>query len=165
MSKPKKSFAAKSLTRKTKAGAEEKGAAGRVPHAGSAESGGVAAMDRRSSGDRRTTDDRRKIDVPVATERRQLTRREKVSRRRQIDPTTCERNYSAEEIEFMTALEGYKRTSGRMFPTCSEVLEVLRGLGYEKRANVDPELPCPPIERSVPAAAAAFPDVASVLQN
>ena len=34
----------------------------------------------------------------------------------------------------MNAMEEYKRTSGRMFPTCSEVLEVLQKLGYEKRA-------------------------------
>ena len=52
------------------------------------------------------------------------------SRRRQIDPTTCERDYQPEELEFMRALEQYKRTSGRMFPTCSEVLEVVRALGY-----------------------------------
>ncbi|MGQ9604674.1 MAG: hypothetical protein ACUVTW_00605 [Thermogutta sp.] len=67
-------------------------------------------------------------------ERRKLERRAKVPRRRQIDPTTCERDYSADEIEFMRALEAYKRSSGRMFPTCSEILEVLRNLGYEKRA-------------------------------
>ena len=30
----------------------------------------------------------------------------------------------------MNAMDHYKRTSGRMFPTCSEVLEVIRGLGY-----------------------------------
>ena len=30
----------------------------------------------------------------------------------------------------MSAMDHYKRTSGRMFPTCSEVLEVIRGLGY-----------------------------------
>ena len=29
-------------------------------------------------------------------------------------------------------MDEYKRTSGRMFPTCSEVLEVIRGLGYVK---------------------------------
>lgn len=62
-------------------------------------------------------------------------RREKVSRRRQIDPTTCERDYTDAEVEFMHALDQYKRTSGRMFPTCSEVLEVLRGLGYEKASR------------------------------
>jgi hypothetical protein len=59
-----------------------------------------------------------------------LERRKKVSRRRQIDPTTCERDYSDQEVEFMNALEKYKRQSGRMFPTCSEVLEVIRGLDY-----------------------------------
>ncbi len=53
-------------------------------------------------------------------------------RRRLIDPTTCERDYRPEEVEFMQALERYKRASGRMFPTCSEVLEVLRSLGYQK---------------------------------
>lgn len=57
-------------------------------------------------------------------------RRNKKVRRRQIDPTTCERDYNEEEIEFMQALDKYKRTSGRMFPTCSEILEVIRGLGY-----------------------------------
>ncbi|MCR4413030.1 MAG: hypothetical protein NUV77_11480 [Thermoguttaceae bacterium] len=69
----------------------------------------------------------------MAVERRKLERRAKVNRRRQIDPTTCERDYSADELEFMTALDEYKRTSGRMFPTCSEILEVVRNLGYEKR--------------------------------
>jgi len=58
--------------------------------------------------------------------------RQKIQRRRQIDPTTCERDYSQEEIEFMNALDEYKRNSGRMFPTCSEILEVFRNLGYAK---------------------------------
>ena len=30
----------------------------------------------------------------------------------------------------MRAMDDYKRDSGRMFPTCSEVLEVIRDLGY-----------------------------------
>ena len=55
------------------------------------------------------------------------------ARRRKIDPTTCERDYSADELEFMTALDDYKRDQGRMFPTCSEILEVVRGLGYVRR--------------------------------
>ena len=53
-------------------------------------------------------------------------------RRRMIDPTTCDRDYSAVEIEFMQAMQVYKQTSGQMFPTCREVLEVLQGLGYER---------------------------------
>ena len=89
--------------------------------------------DRRTpkSDDRRASD-RRQKDVPVAVERRKLERRTKVNRRRQIDPTTCERDYTDDELQFMQAMEAYKRASGRMFPTCSEVLEVLRGLGYSK---------------------------------
>ncbi len=61
--------------------------------------------------------------------------RRKVQRRRQIDPTTCEREYTDDELEFMNAFEAYKRSSGRMFPTCSEVLEVIRNLGYVKAAK------------------------------
>jgi hypothetical protein len=66
-----------------------------------------------------------------------LERRKKVNRRRQIDPTTCERDYTDDEIQFMNALDDYKRTSGRMFPTCSEVLEVIRSLGYGKLSPSD----------------------------
>jgi hypothetical protein len=66
-----------------------------------------------------------------------LERREKVNRRRQIDPTTCERDYTEQEVEFMNALDDYKRKSGRMFPTCSEVLEVIRSLGYVKLSPAD----------------------------
>jgi hypothetical protein len=93
----------------------------------------LVTLERRARSDRRSLEDRRKANVPVAVERRKLERRAKVNRRRQIDPTTCERDYSADELEFMTALDEYKRTSGRMFPTCSEILEVVRNLGYEKR--------------------------------
>ena len=93
-------------------------------------------IDRRRFRDRRRGIERRQISAPVVVERRKLERRVKVSRRRQIDPTTCERDYTADEIEFMTALDQYKRTSGRMFPTCSEILEVVRKLGYEKRSPV-----------------------------
>jgi len=101
----------------------------------------VVTLDRRGGIDRRTGQDRRHEQVPVAVERRGLERRAKVPRRRQIDPTTCERDYSADEIEFMRALEAYKRSSGRMFPTCSEILEVLRNLGYQKQAIATPAEP------------------------
>jgi hypothetical protein len=96
--------------------------------------GTKVATDRRAPkpDDRRHASDRRAKDIPIAVERRQLERRTKVNRRRQIDPTTCEREYTDDELQFMQAMETYKRTSGRMFPTCSEVLEVLRGLGYSK---------------------------------
>lgn len=57
------------------------------------------------------------------------------TRRRHIDPTTCERDYQPEELEFMQAVEQYKRRNGRPFPTCSEVLEVVRSLGYVRVAG------------------------------
>ena len=75
--------------------------------------------------------DRRKKSEPVAKGKE----RRKVQRRRQIDPTTCERDYSDAEVEFMRAMDEYKRASGRMFPTCSEILEVIAKLGYEKRGE------------------------------
>jgi hypothetical protein len=56
-------------------------------------------------------------------------------RRRLVDPTTSDRDYSEAELEFMQAIEEYKLTSGRMFPTWSEVLEVLRTLGYEQASR------------------------------
>jgi hypothetical protein len=58
--------------------------------------------------------------------------RQQSGRRRFVDPTTSEREYTEAEMEFMMAMSDYKQRSGRMFPTWSEVLEVLRGLGYEK---------------------------------
>ncbi len=61
--------------------------------------------------------------------------RRQIERRRQIDPTTCERDYQPDEVEFMKAMDDYKRRSGRQFPTWSEVLEVLRDLGYRKVAS------------------------------
>ena len=62
-----------------------------------------------------------------AAEARQVS-----GRRRFVDPTTCDRDYSIAELEFMGAMHDYKQRSGRMFPTWSEILEVLRSLGYRK---------------------------------
>jgi hypothetical protein len=80
--------------------------------------------------------DRRKRQIPVALERRTgRERRNQGERRRQIDPTTCERDYTDDEIHFMKAMDQYKRDNRRPFPTWSEVLEVLRALGYRKVAE------------------------------
>ncbi len=70
---------------------------------------------------------------------RAATARHASGRRRFVDPTTCDRDYSGEELEFMHAIQEYKKTSGRMFPTWSEVLEVLRALGYIKGPGLDSE--------------------------
>lgn len=95
-----------------------------------------AAINRRIHNRRIGSSDRRKAtakaETPFQGEERRKTPRRKVERRRMIDPTTCERDYSLDEVEFMKAMDDYKRKSGRMFPTWSEVLEVVRSLGYTK---------------------------------
>src|SRR5437588_514381 len=94
----------------------------------------VLVTDRRG-GDRRAND-RRHRNIPVALERRAGDeRRQQGERRRQVDPTTCERDYNDEEIIFMKAMDAYKRANRRPFPTWSEVLEVLHALGYRKVAE------------------------------
>jgi hypothetical protein len=114
----------------------------------------VLVTDRRRSSQRRTKPERRPVrpvkevapepeeDVrfedPGIAARREIIDRRRQDRRRQIDPTTCERDYSDGEIEFMRAMDDYKRKSGRPFPTWSEVLEVVMSLGYRKVA--DPSL-------------------------
>lgn len=69
-----------------------------------------------------------------ARARRASQARQASGRRRLIDPTTCERDYTDDELEFMHAMADYKRRSGRLFPTWSEVLEVVQELGYRKLA-------------------------------
>ncbi|MCS7020698.1 MAG: hypothetical protein NZ703_13250 [Gemmataceae bacterium] len=96
--------------------------------------------------------ERRKRNIPVALDRRAKNAAEKrknSERRRLIDPTTCERDYTEEELEFMKAMERYKRENRRPFPTWSEVLEVLRSLGYRRVAEPAP-LPTGKRERTSP---------------
>ncbi len=46
--------------------------------------------------------------------------------------TTKPSEMDGEVIEFMTAMDDYKRIHSRPFPTWSEVLGVIKELGYEK---------------------------------
>ena len=101
--------------------------------------------------------DRRKRNIPVAVDRRRQNAAEKrrtSERRRLIDPTTCERDYTDEETMFMKAMERYKRENRRPFPTWSEVLEVLRALGYRK---TEAETDLPGTKRDAELAAAGVP--------
>ena len=92
--------------------------------------------------ERRSGNDRRSKASPGAVK----VERRKAPRRRQIDPTTCERDYTQDEIDFMRAMDAYKRSSGRMFPTCSEILEVVKSLGYAKQPPAPPTLPMPAVD-------------------
>lgn len=92
-----------------------------------------AVVERRLQNQRIGTERRRsRNEIEVAPTEKKTSERRKVERRKLIDPTTCERDYSLDEVEFMRAMDEYKRRNGRMFPTWSEVLEVVRSLGYAK---------------------------------
>ncbi len=56
------------------------------------------------------------------------------TRRPPSTPPARDNSASAAEAELMNAMQAYKEWSGRMFPTWSEVLEVLKSLGYQKSA-------------------------------
>jgi hypothetical protein len=105
--------------------------------------------------DRRATGDRRKKDVGPpkgADDRRLAERRTGLDRRRphlhyeDLTPhPRPERNIndyplSTDEVEFINAINDYKQKFNRPFPTWSEVLHVLRTLGY---LRVDEPFPVP----------------------
>ena len=123
-------------TKSTKSAASKPKAATKKSSKKPKASSAAASADEQVKIDRRRGSRRKQDREDTATETAplptRLERRKKVNRRRQIDPTTCERDYSDEELQFMNALDEYKRANGRMFPTCSEILEVVRGLGYVK---------------------------------
>ena len=59
-------------------------------------------------------------------------RRAKKDRRRRIDPTTFEKQYTDDELEFMNAMQRFKERSGKAFPTHGDVLKVAVELGYRR---------------------------------
>jgi hypothetical protein len=91
--------------------------------------------------DRRGGPDRRerfgaKADVDGRPPRVPKERREKKERRRRIDPTTFEKQYTGDELEFMNAMQQFKVQSCKTFPTYGEVLRVAMALGYRKAVTV-----------------------------
>jgi hypothetical protein len=69
-----------------------------------------------------------------------VERRTKKERRRRIDPTTFEKQYTEDEIEFMNAMQRFKVQTGKDFPTYGEVLRVACSLGYRKMTiDLEPE--------------------------
>lgn len=59
-------------------------------------------------------------------------RRVRKERRKRIDPTTFEKQYTDDELEFMGAMQRFKERTGRAFPTYGEVLKVASQLGYRR---------------------------------
>ena len=83
-------------------------------------SGGDAKdEERRKPSDRRSSRGRRKTD-------RDITEHRKVERRINEYPM------SDEELKFIKAVNEYKQRYNKPFPTWSEILHILKSLGYEK---------------------------------
>lgn len=106
--------------------------------------------DRRNSRvDRRTGLERRQIsaeasgydgpDRRVNEERRQdtgLERRRGPGRRLSDTRKTAEEGeMNAEQFEFVMAIEAYKKINRRLYPTWTEILEIVNQLGYRKVAR------------------------------
>lgn len=81
--------------------------------------------------DRRTGLDRR-ANEPTPTPKVRGERRARKDRRRRVDPTTFEKQYTVDEMEFMTAMQNFKIRTGKSFPTYGEVLTVATQLGYRQ---------------------------------
>jgi hypothetical protein len=76
------------------------------------------------------------VDVAPAAPRERRARKE---RRKRVDPTTFEKQYTEDEIEFMNSIQQYKTRTGTSFPTYGQVLRIAAGLGYRKAYLVDDE--------------------------
>jgi hypothetical protein len=50
-------------------------------------------------------------------------------------------DYTPDELEFLHAIDRYKRKHRRPFPAWSEVLQVLLSLGYRKQVTPPPAIP------------------------
>ncbi len=95
----------------------------------------------RSSADRRQQsgaeyegEDRRNM---ITDRRSGLERRRGPGRRRSESRRTAEEGeLDAEQFEFVMAIDEYKRANKRPFPSWTEVLEVIKYLGYRKVAEV-----------------------------
>jgi hypothetical protein len=70
-----------------------------------------------------------------------LERRRGPGRRLSDDRRSAEEGeMTAEQFEFVMAIETYKKVNKRMYPTWTEVLEVIEQLGYRKVAARDIQL-------------------------
>src|SRR5687768_3139449 len=125
---------------------EQNGANESTPATDEAERRAGAGPDRRESVvDRRAGLDRRRTSADEAgytgperraAERRDSTgleRRRGPGRRRSDDRKAAEEGeMTDEQFEFCMAIETYKKVNKRMYPTWTEILEIVRQLGYRK---------------------------------
>ena len=83
--------------------------------------------------ERRSGQDRRQN---VVDRRLGLDRHRGPGRRRSDERKSAEEGQMSEEqFEFLMAIDEYKKKNARPFPTWTEVLEVIKALGYRKVAE------------------------------
>lgn len=93
-------------------------------------------MDKQHSTEHRSGADQRSS---VVDRRLGLDRRRGPGKRRSDDRKSAEEGHmSDEQFEFLMAIDEYKRKNNRPFPTWTEVLEVIKALGYRKVAQPQP---------------------------
>lgn len=106
---------------------------------GNGQAWGVRVTDRREQPDRRQRgqESGRPADRRGSTERRSgLDRRRGPGRRRSdIRRQAEEGEITGDLLEFVMAMDEYKRQNNRPFPTWSEVFELIHFLGYRKVAD------------------------------
>ncbi len=85
------------------------------------------ATERRGRSDRR----RSAVDRRAGLERRRGPGRRRSDARKDAE----EGELSQEQFEFVMAMDEYKRANNRPFPTWTEILEVIKYLGYRKVAD------------------------------
>jgi hypothetical protein len=98
----------------------------------SAEEAGYAGPDRRTVEDRRTG----------------LERRRGPGRRRSDDRKSAEEGEMSDyQFEFVMAIQTYKKVNKKMYPTWTEILEIVHQLGYRKvkARKIRLEMPEPPL--------------------
>lgn len=105
------------------------------------------AEDRRAS-DRREGDRREVVDRRMGLDRRFLDRRTGLEhvrgpgrRRTEFTRAAEEGQMTGEQFLFVMAIDAFKRVNGKSFPSWTEVLEVIRRLGYRKTMPSELNLP------------------------
>ena len=93
-------------------------------------------VDRRNGARRNSVVDRR-TDESTGLERRRGPGR----RRSDFMKAAEEGEMTAEQFLFVMAIDAYKRVNNQPYPTWTEVLEVIRKLGYRKTCSMELNLP------------------------
>ena len=91
----------------------------------------------RKNGARRNSVVERRTDESTGLERRRGPGR----RRSDFMKAAEEGEMTAEQFLFVMAIDAYKRVNNQPYPTWTEVLEVIRKLGYRKTCSMELNLP------------------------